>query len=47
MTSNAGLTISAYGPYYRLTEADSPDFEAVSDTANILGTDIMRVWENN
>ena len=44
MTTDAGLSVSAYGAYYRLAEPDSPDIEAVFDTAEALGTEHVRVW---
>lgn len=44
LTQDAGLSISAYGSYYRLAEGKSSDFEAVLDTAEALGTSVIRVW---
>lgn len=44
MTQDDGLSISAYGSYYRLAEAESPAFESVLDTAEALGTALVRVW---
>jgi len=44
MTNDSGLFISAYGSYYRLAEKSSPPIEAVLDTAEALGTNIVRVW---
>lgn len=44
MTLDAGLSLSAYGSYYRLAEASSPPFEAVLDTAKALGVALIRVW---
>lgn len=44
MTTDRGLFISAYGSYYRLAETSSPPIEAVLDTAEALGTKIVRVW---
>lgn len=42
---NAGLRIYAYGSYYRVGGAPSnPDFHAVLETAQALGTDSVRVW---
>ena len=44
LTTDAGLSVSAYGSYYRLADPDSPDIEAVLDTAEALGTENVRVW---
>lgn len=44
MTQDAGLSISAYGSYYRLAEVESPTFESVLDTAEALDTSLVRVW---
>ncbi|MDF3131060.1 TIM barrel protein [Kiritimatiellaeota bacterium B1221] len=41
---DAGLESAAYGSYYRLAEADSPEIEAVLDAAEALGTSTVRVW---
>jgi len=41
-TIDAGLTVSAYGSYYRLGE--TANFEAVLDTAEALNAPIIRVW---
>lgn len=43
-TRDAGLETAAYGSYYRLAEAESPDFGAVLDSAEALGTSTIRVW---
>jgi sugar phosphate isomerase/epimerase len=46
MTADAGLTVSAYGSYYRLrpeAEEEHP-FEAVLASAVELGAPIIRVW---
>ncbi len=43
-TREAGLESAAYGSYYRLAEADSPEIEAVLDSAEALGTSTVRVW---
>jgi sugar phosphate isomerase/epimerase len=48
--NDAGLTVSAYGSYYRAgvrDDARNPDFEHVLDTANTLGTSRIRVWAGN
>lgn len=42
MTRDAGLTVSAYGSYYR--GATGPDFERVLETAVALGAPLIRVW---
>jgi len=44
MMQDTGLFVSAYGSYYRLAEADSPNIDAVLDTAEALGTPQVRVW---
>lgn len=41
---DAGLETAAYGSYYRLADKESPDFEAVLDCAEALGTASIRVW---
>lgn len=48
-TQNAGLTVNAYGSYYRLLpEADEAhSFEAVLATAVGLGAPVIRVWAGN
>jgi len=44
LTADAGLTVAAYGSYYRVgCEAAGP-FERVLDTAIALGAGIIRVW---
>ncbi len=49
MTEDAGLSVSAYGSYYRLRpEADEEHpFEAVLDSAVALGAPTIRVWAGN
>jgi len=49
MTSDAGLTISTYGSYYRagVSEHDGLSFEAVLDTARVLSAPGIRVWSGN
>jgi hypothetical protein len=42
-TRSRGLSVAAYGSYYRLGE-ESPSFCAVLDTAEALGTSLIRVW---
>ncbi len=46
LTSEAGLSIAAYGSYYRLgrSEAEGLPFERVLDTAAALGAPLVRVW---
>jgi len=43
-TRDAGLESAAYGSYYRLAEPDSPEKEAVLDSAEALGVPTIRVW---
>lgn len=49
-TREAGLAVSAYGSYYAFDEllenplAQGPSQEAVLDTAEALGTDMIRIW---
>lgn len=42
LTASAGLSVAAYGSYYRL--AESSDAEAVVRTASALGAPTIRVW---
>ncbi|MCA9913037.1 MAG: TIM barrel protein, partial [Anaerolineae bacterium] len=44
MTLDAGLSVSAYGSYYRLGAGTQADLSAVLDTAEALGAPIVRVW---
>ncbi|MDA1193283.1 MAG: TIM barrel protein [Candidatus Poribacteria bacterium] len=46
MTEDAGLTVSAYGSYYRVGESEQEglDFRRVLDSANALGAPVIRVW---
>ncbi len=45
MTTDAGLTVAAYGSYYKVGhKADPVPFEAVVDTAVELGAPTIRVW---
>jgi 3-dehydroshikimate dehydratase len=47
MTRDAGLTVAAYGSYYRAGEpatGDNPDFGAVLNSAVRLGAPTIRVW---
>lgn len=43
-TRDAGLETSAYGSYYRLADPESPEAEAVLDSAEALGAPTVRVW---
>ncbi|MCD4699512.1 MAG: sugar phosphate isomerase/epimerase [Phycisphaerae bacterium] len=45
MTADAGLTVAAYGSYYKVGhEKDSIPFKSVVDTAVELGAPTIRVW---
>ncbi|MBZ0292052.1 MAG: sugar phosphate isomerase/epimerase [Anaerolineae bacterium] len=44
MMADAGLTVSAYGSYYRLRREEPVPFEAVLATAVELGAPLLRVW---
>jgi len=46
-TSDAGLSVAAYGSYYRLGAPDQPTFESVAETAHALGAPTLRVWAGN
>lgn len=47
-TRDAGLESAAYGSYYRVGPAEkSPEIEAVLDSAEALGTPVVRVWAGN
>ena len=47
MTRAAGLTVAAYGSYYKLATAGSPDFSLVLASAEALGAPAIRVWAGN
>ncbi|MDR3709193.1 MAG: TIM barrel protein [Capsulimonadaceae bacterium] len=47
LTEAAGLSTTAYGSYYRVGGDDSPEFDAVLDTAVALGAPVIRVWAGN
>ncbi len=47
LTRAAGLSIAAYGSYYRLACPDGPDFASVLATAVALGAPVIRVWAGN
>jgi len=44
LTRAAGLSIAAYGSYYRLASPDGPSFPSVLATALALGAPVIRVW---
>lgn len=44
LTRSAGLSIAAYGSYYRLASSDGPDFRVVLATAVALGAPVIRIW---
>jgi sugar phosphate isomerase/epimerase len=46
MTTDAGLTVAAYGSYYRAgtSEAAGLTFESVLETARVLGAPVIRIW---
>jgi sugar phosphate isomerase/epimerase len=46
MTTEAGLTVAAYGSYYRAgaSEAAGLSFESVLETARVLGAPVIRIW---
>jgi len=46
-TTDAGLSVAAYGSYYRLGAPDQPAFESVVETAVALGAPTIRVWAGN
>lgn len=43
-TRDAGLKVLSYGSYYTLLENDVNDFKKVLETANMMGTDSIRIW---
>lgn len=47
MQKNAGLYCSSYGTYFRLGVNDISELAAHIDAAEILGTDILRLWCGN
>lgn len=47
LTHAAGLSISAYGSYYRLASRDGPDFSSILATAVALCAPVIRVWAGN
>jgi 3-dehydroshikimate dehydratase len=44
MTADAGLTVAAYGSYYRVGHGEPVPFEAVVESALALGAPAIRVW---
>ncbi|MFZ4776106.1 MAG: sugar phosphate isomerase/epimerase family protein [Terrimicrobiaceae bacterium] len=44
LTRAAGLSVAAYGSYYRLASGEGPDFESVLAAAEALGAPAIRVW---
>lgn len=44
LTSDHGLSVSAYGSYLRLGEPSSPSYSAILDSASALGAPTIRVW---
>ncbi len=44
LCADCGLTIAAYGSYYRLGERNDFDVDALLDTAEALGAPLIRVW---
>lgn len=48
-TRDAGLSVSAYGSYYRLgvSEGEGPSFRSVLKSACALGAPAIRVWAGN
>ncbi|MBQ8381028.1 MAG: sugar phosphate isomerase/epimerase [Clostridia bacterium] len=44
MTEKAGLLMPEYGSYYIIGKSEPELFSAVLDSANALGTKIIRVW---
>lgn len=45
LTLDAGLKISSYGTYYQVGSKN--EFEPIVDTAEVLGTKMIRVWAGN
>lgn len=44
MTADHGLTVAAYGSYYRAGHADPDEFASILDSAQALGTPLIRIW---
>ena len=47
MTREAGLSITAYGSYYRLAVPDGAPFREILSSAVALGAPAIRVWAGN
>lgn len=43
-TRDSGLKVLSYGSYHTLLENDVNDFKKVLETANMMGTDCIRIW---
>lgn len=46
-TVDAGLSVAAYGSYYRLATPDQPTFESIVETAVALDVPTIRIWAGN
>ena len=46
-TKNAGLYCCSYGTYFRLGTTDIKELEKYIDAAEILGTNVLRLWCGN
>ncbi|MFD0958080.1 sugar phosphate isomerase/epimerase family protein [Paenibacillus chungangensis] len=44
LTTDAGLQVAAYASYYRLGSGEGEDFDQLAETAESLGTKVIRVW---
>lgn len=44
MTADAGLQVAAYASYYRLGSGEGEDFDQLAETAETLGTKVIRLW---
>lgn len=44
MTADHGLTVAAYGSYYRAGHAEPDEFAKVLDSAQALGASTIRIW---
>ena len=44
ITAQAGLTVSAYGSYFRAGEPEQPDFAGITACAEIMNAPTIRVW---
>lgn len=44
LTRAAGLSVTAYGSYYRLASGEGPEFESVLASAEALGAPAIRIW---